>query len=361
MEQIALFFGGKSVEHEVSVITALQVMNNIDKQKYALLPIFIDKQGQWWLAKHANQKQTYAHFNKAKKWRVIPLMGQSKIVIKNMLNKKVVLDACINCCHGTGGEDGALQGALEGLNVPYSGPAVLPSALCMNKIVSKQLFEYHNLPIVPYQTLKRGKNPDVAAVCQTIGFPAIVKPCSLGSSVGISRCETVDEVSKAIEVAFEFDDQVIVEKAVQNLKEINCSVQRIGGQVVCGELEMPISWEKFLTYEQKYVSKNKGDKKRIVGVRLGKKIQKQIEDYSVFVYEKFGLDGVIRIDYLMDDVSKQIYINEVNTIPGSLAFYLWKGKGISLTRHIDLQIEQAKQKWAEKQKNKTNFTSNILQ
>lgn len=361
MENIAIIFGGKSVEHEVSVITALQVIKNIDRQKYNVLPIYIDKKGVWWTAKNADQKQTYAMISKAKKWQVQPLLGQAKIKIKKLFSKPTKIDAVINCCHGTGGEDGCLQGVLESLNVPYSGPDVLASAICMNKILCKQLFEYHNLPIVQHKIVCRGENVDLNTICSQLGFPIIVKPCSLGSSVGISCCEDVEQIQKALEIAFEFDSQAILEQAVQNLKEINCSVQKINGIVECGQLEMPISWEKFLTYEQKYVQKNKNAKKRIVNVKLPKKIQRQIENYSKLVYEKFCLDGVIRIDYLMDDSTKQIYINEINTIPGSLAFYLWKGKGISLRQHIDLQIEQAKQKWANKQKNKTNFSSNILQ
>lgn len=360
MENIAIFYGGKSVEHEVSVITGLQVIENIDKEKFNIFPVFIDKDGLWWSVRDFKNKKTYANIKQEKKKQVFVAMGFACLFLKGFLTKKVKIDAVINCCHGTNGEDGVLEGVFQSMGVPSSGPDVLSSAICMNKIITKQLFDFYALPKTDYFSFKRDEKIDIDKVIEKLGFPVFVKPANLGSSVGISKCESANEIKNALEIAFSFDEYVILEKAVQNLKEINCSVQKIDGKIVASELEMPISWEKFLTYEEKYVQKNKNEKKRVVGVKIDKKIEKQIIDMSCFVYEKFDLDGCIRIDYLFDTKEKKVYINEINTIPGSLAFYLWKPKGISLKQHITLQIEQAKQKQKLKDKNKTNFNSNIL-
>ena len=360
MENIAIFYGGKSVEHEVSVITGLQVIENIDKEKYRPIPIYIDKQGLWWIVKNFKEKKQYINIKTAKKKKIFVLVGKSVLITKNIFTKKIPIQACINCCHGTNCEDGVLEGVFESMCMPSSAPSVLPSAICMNKIVTKQLFDYYSFSQTKYMFFKREDKIDMSNVIKELNFPIFVKPANLGSSVGISKCEKIGEIQNALEIAFSFDEYVILEEGVKNLKEINCSVQKINGKIVASELEMPISWEKFLTYEQKYVQKNKNEKKRVVGVKIDKKIAKQIVDLSCEVYDKFNLDGVIRIDYLLDSKTKQLYINEINTIPGSLAFYLWKPKGISLKEHITLQIIQAKEKQKNKEKNKTNFNSNIL-
>lgn len=360
MENIAIFYGGKSVEHEVSVITGLQVIENIDREKYNPIPIFIDKNGFWWKIKNFKDKKQYTNIKKAKKNRVFVQMGKRALFFGGIFLKKISIDACINCCHGTNCEDGVLEGVFESMNVPSSAPSVLPSAICMNKIVTKQLFDYYGYSQTKYLFFKREDNIDINVITKKLRFPIFIKPANLGSSVGISKCESVSEIQNALEIAFSFDEYVIFEEGVENLKEINCSVQKIEGNIVASELEMPISWEKFLTYEEKYISKNKNEKKRVIGVKIGKKIKNQIEQLSCDVYKKLNLDGVVRIDYLLDNKTKKVYINEINTIPGSLAFYLWKPKGISLKQHITLQIVQANEKQQNKDKNKTNFNSNIL-
>lgn len=360
MENIAIFYGGKSVEHEVSVITGLQVIENIDLKKFKPIPIYIDKNGIWWNVKNYKDKKQYVNIKKAKKKKVFVVMGKSILFLKNIFLKKIPIHACINCCHGTNCEDGVLEGVFESMHMPSSAPSVLPSAICMNKIITKQLFDYYGFSQTKYMYFKREDKINLLMITQNLRFPIFVKPANLGSSVGISKCEKIDEIQNALEIAFSFDEYVILEEGVNNLKEINCSVQKINGKIVASELEMPISWEKFLTYDQKYVVKNKNEKNRVVGVKLDKKIAKQITDISCDVYNKFNLEGVIRIDYLFDSKIKQLYVNEVNTIPGSLAFYLWKPKGISLKEHITLQIIQAKEKQKNKERNKTNFNSNIL-
>lgn len=362
MKNIAIIYGGKSVEHDVSIITAKQVYENIDKQEFNPILVYIDKCGKWWVGKGLENKQTYVNFNPKKFKRVFLKTGENCFFVENFWGlKKIDIYAVINCCHGTMGEDGCLQGLLESFDFAYSGSDVLGSSLCMNKIFMKKIFEFHGLPIVKYFYLQRGKEIDLTEKMKDFGYPVFVKPANLGSSIGIDKCENEQELMQAIKVAFIFDEYVIIEKAVENLQEINCSVQKINGEVVTGELEEPISWKKFLTFEDKYISGGKkGPNKRKIRVELKEELERKIVDMSISAYKHFNLDSVVRIDYLYDKKQDQLYINEINTIPGSLAFYLWKGKGISFKKHISLQIEQAINKLQVKKQNKTNFNSEIL-
>ncbi|MGI5841768.1 MAG: D-alanine--D-alanine ligase [Christensenellales bacterium] len=359
MKNIAVFYGGKSVEHEVSVITGLQVLENIDKELFNPIPIYIDKQGIWWKVEDALNKATYKNFASAKKQKVFMKAGSKSLFLKKRFTlQEIKIYAAINLCHGTNGEDGVLQGTLDCLGIANSGSDVLASALCMNKIILKQLFEFHKFPCTKWVWFERGTKINLDDI--ELAYPLIVKPANLGSSVGISKCENKQELENALKVAFEFDRFAVVEECVQNLQEINCSVQMLNGEVETSELETPISWDKFLSYEDKYVSKNKSQAKRIVSPRLSRKLMNTVELLSKQAYIKFGLSGVIRIDYLYNTQTKEFYMNEINTIPGSLSFYLWKPKGISFKKQISLQIQQAEEKQAQKNKNNTNFNSVLL-
>lgn len=360
MLNVAVIFGGKSVEHDVSIITGRQVLNNIDKKKYKVIPVYIDKFGVWWTGKDLVESKTFLPFdgNKHKKISVIP--GENFFLINGLFKKKVRIDCAINCSHGTNGEDGNLQGLLNLINVASTGSDTLSSSICMNKIVMKNLFEKLNLPVVKFVTLKRMDLMNYDKI--KLRYPLIVKPSSLGSSIGISKVYNSNDLFNALETAFNFDGEVIIEEAVDNLREINCSVQVINDEITTSDLEEPISWENFLSFNDKYIlGGKKSRQKRKTKVKIGKKLENKIRDISKFCYESFNLSGVIRIDFLLNNETKELYINEINTIPGSLAFYLWKGQGISFRKHIDLQIEQAVEKQAQKLLNKTEFESNLLE
>ncbi len=362
MKNIIIIFGGKSVEHEVSIITGKQVIENIDKSQFNPIPVYIDREGVWWHGNDFSKKETFLNFDKTKHKKVFCFFGENSLYIKNLIRKKrIPIFAAVNCCHGTNGEDGALQGIFECLNIPYTSSEILGSSLCMNKIVMKQLFEFFNYRITRYKTVKRGEEIDLSTIVKEFTFPLFVKPANLGSSVGINKCENEEELKYALEVALNFDEWAIIEEAVLNLREINCSVQRIDGRIETSDLEEPISWEKFLTFEEKYINRGKkSGQKRKINVELPKELEEEIRKISKECYEKFFLDGIIRIDFLFNNETKQLYINEINTIPGSLSFYLWKGKGISFKKLISLAIMQAITRFENKKKNKTDFHSDIL-
>lgn len=359
MLNVAVFFGGKSVEHDVSIITGRQVLANIDSAKYNVIPVYIDKNNKWWTGDDLDLSQTYLPFNQKKHKSISICAGENVFVINGFKQKRIKIDCAVNCCHGTCGEDGNLQGLLNLLDIASTGSDTLASSVCMNKIFMKRLFERFGFSIPKYITLKRQQIMEYENV--KLKFPLIVKPANLGSSIGISRVNNREELFSALETAFCFDEEVLIEEAVLNLREINCSVQKINDEIVTSDLEEPIAWEKFLSFEDKYVQNGKkSGQKRKLKVKIGKRLEKKIRDISSLCYEYFNLSGVIRIDFLLDDATKQLFINEINTIPGSLAFYLWKGKGISFKKLIDLQIEQAIKKREQKLLNKTNFQSNIL-
>ncbi len=360
MLNIAVFFGGKSVEHDVSIITGRQVLNNIDSTKYNVFPIYIDKTNKWWTGNDLDLQQTYLPFVEKKHKRISIISGENVLIVKSGLKqKKIKIDCAFNCCHGTYGEDGNLQGLLNCLSIPFTGSDTLASSICMNKIIMKRLFERYNFPIPKYICLNREHIMNYENI--KLKFPLIVKPANLGSSIGISRVDNKEELFKALETAFHFDGEVIIEEAVQNLREINCSVQKIKDEIVTSDLEEPVSWEKFLSFDDKYVQKGKkSGQKRKINVKIGKRLENKIRNISKMCYEHFNLSGAIRIDFLLDDLKKELFINEINTIPGSMAFYLWKGKEISFRKLIDLQIEQALLKEKQKSLNQTEFKSNIL-
>ena len=358
MKNIAVIFGGKSVEHDVSIITACQIMNNIDKEKFDVTAIYIDKNGNWWTGKDFDKKQTFVNFSQSKHKKISLKMGEPYIYFSFGRKKKI--DCFFNCCHGTFGEDGNLQGVFNCLNVAFTGSDTLASALCMNKVMMKKLFEFYDFPIVSYEVYKRS---DIVK-CEKckLKFPVIVKPANLGSSVGISKVMEKNQLMSALETAFCFDGEVIVEECVSHLREINCSVMKVGDEIVVSNFEEPIGWENFLTFDDKYVGGGKkSGQKRKLKVDLPKDIEKEIIDISKQSYEKLGLAGVVRNDFMLNDKTKQLYINEINTIPGSMAFYLWQGKQVSFRKLIELQIEDAFKNQENKLLNKTNFESKILE
>ena len=257
--KIAVFFGGKSSEHDISIITALQTINAIDKEKFKIIPIYITKQGEWFTGEKLFFKQTYINFDKNGLKKVALTFGNQEILIKGLFNKKVKIDCAVLCLHGLNGEDGTIQGALELAEIPYTSSNVLGSSICMDKIIMKQLFKQNNLPIIDYvwftrDEFEKSKENVLKKIYSSIDYPYIVKPANLGRSIGITKCECEDDLISAIEVACEYDSRIIVEKAIINLREINCACIGADDFVRTSKLEEPISWNKFLSLKDKYLN-----------------------------------------------------------------------------------------------------------
>lgn len=347
MKKIGIIYGGKSVEHEVSIITGLQVYENLDKSKYTPELIYIDKDGDWFFGeKKLKDLKIYKNWTKKCAKQFQPSLNKKDK--KNILNS---LDAVIIACHGNYGEDGKLQSFLEFLDIPYTSSGVVGSASGMDKIVMKSIFSGIDLPVLPYIWFTRHdwiENSDevIKKVRYTLDYPVFVKPANLGSSIGISMVNDEKDLINAIDVASKYDYRIIVEKGVANSVEINCSAMMKDNEVLTSVLEEPVRWEKFLSFDDKYINANSktkgmGSMGRKIPAEVTKEQKEHIENYTKQIYKTMDCCGVVRVDYLMDESREHVYVNEINTIPGSFSFYLWEHNDLPFTKLIDVLIEEA--------------------
>lgn len=378
---VAVLFGGKSVEHEVSVISALQAIQSMNKDKYAVYPIYITKKNElYWgedLDKIEEYKNIPALLQKSTKINIVTDGSKTYLVPQQQKRfSKAKPIACIDVAfpivHGTNVEDGALQGFLKTLNLPFVGCDVLSSAICMDKFAMKIMLKEAGFPVLDgiRFTAQDYKNEEkiLADTESRFGYPVIVKPVDLGSSVGISKAENRQELEDALELAFQFADKILIEPAVVNLKEINCSVLGDYTAAEASELEEPISADKILSYKDKYMdggkktggSKGMSSLKRKIPAEIPAETAEKIKEIAVNAFKYLDCNGVVRIDFLMDSKTGEFWINEFNTIPGSLAFYLWEPKGVSYTNLLDRLISLALKRQRSNEEITYSFDTNIL-
>lgn len=354
---ILVFYGGKSCEHDISVITALQVMTNCDKEKYEVVPVYIGRDGIFRTSGKAFEIDAYKQTAEAKKsWHEVTLLprGNKLYALKGgkRLGKPVTADAALVCCHGMNGEDGTLQGLLELCDIPYSSASVAGSAVGMDKIFMKRIFAslgFSALPFVPAERSEflTDKGSLLNKIESAISYPLIVKPSNLGSSIGISKCADREGLCFALSVALQFDSRAVVEKAVENLREVNISALSVSGKVLTSECEEPVLWQNFLSFEDKYLVGDKSAAKggmanlyRKMPAEITAEQKSEIEETAKKLYGELQCTGAARVDYIIDKDDDKVYINEINTVPGSFAFYLWE-KSFSLRELIDKILENA--------------------
>lgn len=362
MINVAVFYGGKSPEHDISIITGVQAINNLNKEKYNIIPIYIDKNNDWKIVKNANQVKNYCN-EKLDAKSIATGFFDKKLIIKTKfgLKKYLPIDVAINCCHGAEGENGALSGIFEICDIPYACCNTLSSAICMDKIIMKDIFSSNGFNIVPYAWFDKKEyifnEKQTLGSVENLGYPLIVKPCATGSSIGISHCDNLNELKIAIDLAFEFDDRVIVEKAVENLREFNQAVLTQNGNQILSVIEEP-QVKNMLSFDDKYSNSKLSESKRIVNVSLPDELVEKINNCTLSCYDTFRCSGIVRIDYLYNDKTKELFVNELNTNPGSLAFYLFKDKDLSFDKMLDTIIDNAF--FEHNKNNRTTFESNVL-
>ena len=378
--KLGVIFGGETVEHEVSIITAVQAMEHINKDKYDIVPIYISKERIWYTGKMLLDIDVYKDFNDLKKYAKPVVLTKTKdgYVLQSTkgIFRRVIdtIDVAFPIVHGNNAEDGTLQGYLDSVGIPYVGSRVLGSALGQDKVVMKQIFKDMDLPIVDYIWFF---DTDYADDCEKIfddvkkmGYPVVVKPATLGSSVGISYVKGEENLALAIEEAMKYDVKVVIEKAVNNLVEVNCSVLGNYTHQETSVIEEVTSDDDFLTYKDKYIGSGKGKLKgpnkgivntsRIIPARISKELENNIKNTSKIAFKALNLSGICRIDYLIDKKTNKYYINEPNTIPGSLAFYLWEPAGKSYEELLDEAITLAIKDYKNRSRKIYSFESNIL-
>lgn len=379
--KVAVLFGGRSPEHEVSIITGIQVMNALDKNKYDVLPVYIAKDGRWVKGNATFYlPETFRNLDTAvsnKKSLLISSNPNTKGLIQEpravSLSKSLTsegIDVFFPTFHGRYGEDGAVQGLFEISGIPYAGCDVETSAIGMDKVVSKRIAKSVGVPVLKDIWFNKGdwvKNrlSLLAKVIKDINLPVFVKPARLGSSIGVSKAQSQEELENALDVAFFYDTKVMIEESLENAKEVNISI--LGNNPyevsVC---EQPVSSGEILSFEDKYVSKSGSSKgmassKRIIPAPIKPSTKSKIEDYAKRFFAEVGGQGIARADFLVSKDERLIYFNEINTMPGSVAFYLWKETGMSFDKLVDKLIELAIKRNDENKKLITTFKSNILE
>jgi D-alanine-D-alanine ligase len=376
--KVGVIFGGETVEHEVSIITAVQAMEHMNTDKYEIVPIYISKDRIWYTGKMLMDIDVYQDFNELKKYAKEVVLTKTKDgyylqSTKGLFRKNITdIDIAFPIVHGNNAEDGTLQGYLDSVGIPYVGSRVLGSALGQDKVVMKQVFKDTKLPIVDYIWFYDSEYADdcekIFEKVEKLGYPVVVKPATLGSSVGISYVKDDNELANAIEEAMKYDIKVVVEKAVSNLVEVNCSVFGNYSHQETSVIEEVTSDEELLTFADKYISggKKKGPSKgmasasRIIPARISKELEEKIKETSKSAFKALNLSGVCRIDYLIDKKTNKFYINEPNTIPGSLAFYLWEPAGKKYMDLLDEMITLAIKDYKNRARKIYSFESNIL-
>lgn len=374
---VAVLFGGDSVEHEVSIISAVQAMNHFDTDKYNVIPVYIAKNNiMYTSAKMFNIESFKDIAGLLKISREIRLYNDGTGVFlksekKNDFSgkKPLKLDVALPVVHGTNCEDGSLQGYLEMLKIPYAGCDVLASAVGMDKSVFKSVLKSAGVPVLDGLRFSSREFVEYEAnilnkIDSNIGFPLIVKPVNLGSSVGISKVNTKGDLKAALDLAFSFAEYVLVERAVQNLREINCSVLGDGMECEASACEEPVMTDEILSYGDKYLSsessKGMSSLKRKLPADLPSDMTETIKEYACRSFKAINGHGVARIDFLMDDVSKEVFVNEINTIPGSLSFYLWEATGVKYKELLDRLVSLAFKRQRQRENLKFEIDTNIL-
>jgi D-alanine-D-alanine ligase len=360
--RVGVVFGGRSGEHEVSLVSATSVIGALDREKYDVVPIGITQDGRWVSSARALQllKAKDALALEPERFLAPEPNRQALISADGPGSSEVGVDVIFPVVHGRYGEDGSLQGLLELANVPYVGAGVLASALGMDKILQKQLFEHAGLRAPKYiwvlsRICKESPRKVITAVEKKLTYPVFVKPANTGSSVGISKVHHRSEVGAAIALACEYDLKVIIEQGVKNAREIECSVLGNEEPIVSVPGEI-IPSNEFYDYDAKYVD---GKSRAIIPAELPGKVVTEVQRVAQAAYKALDCSGMARVDFFVTKKTHRVYLNEINTIPGftSISMYpkLWEASGISYTSLLDRLITLAIERHREKNSLKTAY------
>lgn len=381
--KVAVLFGGRSVEHEVSVISGIQAFCALDREKYDPIPLYIGKDNAFYTGPHMGDIESYkdlpACIAKATRVLLVPSSGGVDLVrfpMKKFGSNLVdTFQVALPVVHGTNVEDGTLMGYLEMLNVPYAACDVTSSALGMDKYQMKAALRQAGLPVLDALQVggrEYAENGETVLrqIEEKIGYPLIVKPVNLGSSVGISKAKDRAALEAALDTAFGFSPRVLVEKAVQHLREINCAVLGDAEEAQASVCEEPLNATDILSYQDKYMSGGKSAKSGAKGgmsslarrcpADIPEELTHRVQELAVATFRALGCLGVSRIDFLNDKETGELWVNEINTIPGSLAFYLWEAAGVPFAELLDRMIALAFKRQRQREALTFSYDVNLL-
>jgi D-alanine-D-alanine ligase len=372
--RLAVFFGGRSVEHGVSIVTAAQVMGVMDRARYEVLPVYAAERGDYWLVPEFDVKEfatlplnpgPFDAFARSKGRRLLVSAEKGRLLtsVRNTpgigeRSSPVEVDVAFSIIHGTHGEDGSLQGVFELADLPYVGPAMVPAAVAMDKIVAKAAFAGMGLPVVEGFWFERDAWRQEPASwkdkARALGWPLFVKPATLGSSIGVSRATDENELAFAVDTVLTYDRRCVVERSIEGGMDINVSVLRDAQGVRVSACERPVKDDAVLDYTAKYLRGSKQEgmaaARRVIPADIPDEVAARVQEMARQAYTQLWFNGVARIDFLVSPEDWTVYINEINAIPGSLALYFWELEGISSAQVVDGIIQEAIAAHAQKQR-----------
>ncbi len=381
--KVAVLFGGRSVEHEVSIISGIQAFCALNRDKYDPFPLYISKDNRFYVGEALGKIETYRDMKAclASATQVLLVPSENGVDMIRYPAKKFgnnvmgSFEVALPVVHGTNVEDGTLMGMLEMLGVPYAACDILSSALGMDKYQMKAVLNHAGVPVLPalaFYGKDYALNADkiVDRIENGIGYPVIVKPVNLGSSVGITRANNRDKLIAALDDAFGFASRVLVEKAITPLREINCSVLGDAESAQPSVCEEPINNDEILSYKDKYLSGGKNSKsgksggmsdlKRRCPADISDELAEKVQTLAVKTFRTLGCSGVARIDFLNNPETGELWVNEINTIPGSLSFYLWEAAGLPFDQLLDTMLQLAFKRHRDRAALNFNYDTNIL-
>lgn len=382
--RVCVVFGGESVEHEVSIISAVQAMYKIDTEKYEVIPVYITKDRKWYTGEILKDMETYQDMDLLKRYtkEVVLYEKDGHFVLQTKgLFKRVVkeVDIVFPIVHGTNVEDGTLQGYLQSIGVPYVGVDVYSGVVGQDKVFMKDIFKQNDINVPDYvwfydTDYEEDREATIEKITKKLKFPVIVKPATLGSSVGIQKADNKEELIEAIDDAIRYDKKIIVEKLIKNLVEVNISVVGNYETQSLSAIEKVMATKDILTYQDKYLGsgKTKGKLKtpvksqgmasttREIPAKIKDEARQKVEQMAKDAFKALGCSGVVRIDFLIDEKKGDVYVNEVNSIPGSLSFYLWDAVGKDYTTLLDEVINIGIRDYKKRISKTHSFETNIL-
>ncbi|MDP3957190.1 MAG: D-alanine--D-alanine ligase family protein [bacterium] len=373
---IGVFFGSRSPEHEVSIITGQLIISELRKLGYHVVPVYIDKKGQWFCNPLLGSLKFFTEGNldeklsRLSRFSVDTGSENQTLVLKTggVFSKDIVINMAFPALHGMNGEDGTIQGIFELVNVPYVGCGVASSALTMDKAFTKRLLQSENIATTPFIhfTVDDWQKDKAAIVTATkkLHWPVFVKPARLGSSIAMDKVRTEEELENACEVALHYDTKVIVEESVENLMDITCAVLGNDEPIASLIQESLFAGEHF-SYSDKYLEDGgaqlgNAENKIVIPARLSEERTREVRDLAVKIFKLADCAGIARVDFLYDKVADKIYANEINTLPGTLYHHLWKASGIEIGVLLEKLLELAKEQHAKKNAITMTFKSDLL-
>ncbi|MBI1279444.1 MAG: D-alanine--D-alanine ligase [Anaerolineaceae bacterium] len=373
---VGVIFGGRSVEHDVSIVTGHQVMRAFDPEHYEVVPVYIDRQGMWYtgdpLLDLKNFKNEIISLKGIKTAVISPGVRHHGLIVNPTAGRfekaeTKRLDVVFPALHGSHGEDGTIQGLCELADIAYVGCGVMASAIANDKIMTKIVLSQQGVPIVEGVSFTRNEwlessDKVISHLIHELHYPMFVKPATLGSSIGIGKANDETLLRAHIEVAISLDRRVLVEQAVENPTEINCALLGSDSDIQASVLEQPISLDQFLTFEEKYTRGGEGMKsaERIIPAPISEDLTAKIKGIAIQAFRAIEGRGTARIDFLVKPDTGDVYLNEINTMPGSVAFYLWQEQGMSPREFVHKLVEIARDAQAEKRKNNYDYQTNLV-